>query len=91
VIELVDDIEGDVSRSVIGSQNYQHSLNHGLSALQEPIIDDLPSVLSELQESTQLMQDQQENSSIACAPPRRRSSTCAASWSARTWPPPSTA
>ncbi|RMH86920.1 GGDEF domain-containing protein [Pseudomonas sp. AOB-7] len=60
VIELVDDIEGDVSRSVIGSQNYQHSLNHGLSALQEPIIDDLPSVLSELQESTQLMQDQQE-------------------------------
>jgi diguanylate cyclase len=60
VIELVDDIEGDVSRSVIGSENYQQSLSHGLSALQEPIIDDLPSVLSGLQESTQLMQDQQE-------------------------------
>lgn len=60
VIELVDDIENDVSRSVIGSQNYQHSLSHGLSALQEPIIEDLPSVLSELQESTQLMHDQQE-------------------------------
>lgn len=60
VIELVDDIEDDVSRSVIGSKNYQQSLSLGLSALQEPIIDDLPSVLSELQESTQQMQDQQE-------------------------------
>lgn len=60
VIELVDDIEDDVSRSVIGSQHYQQSLSQGLSALQEPIIDDLPSVLSDLQESTQLMQDQQE-------------------------------
>nr|WP_024307257.1 GGDEF domain-containing protein [Pseudomonas sp. P818] len=60
VIELVDDIEGDVSRSVIGSQHYQESLSQGLSALQEPIIDDLPGVLSDLQESTQLMQDQQE-------------------------------
>lgn len=60
VIELVDDIEGDVSRSVIGSQHYQQSLNQGLSALREPTIDDLPSVLSELQESTLLMQDQQE-------------------------------
>ncbi|PZR46779.1 MAG: GGDEF domain-containing protein [Ectopseudomonas oleovorans] len=60
VIELVDDIEGDVSSSVIGSQHYQQSLSQGLSALQEPIIDDLPGVLSELQESTQLMHDQQE-------------------------------
>ncbi|HEY1026370.1 MAG TPA: GGDEF domain-containing protein [Pseudomonas sp.] len=60
VIELVDDIEDDVSRSMIGGKNYQQSLNQGLSALQEPIIDDLPSVLNELQESTQLMQDQQE-------------------------------
>lgn len=60
VIELVDDIEDDVSRSVSGSQHYQLSLAHGLSALQEPIIDDLPNVLNELQESTQLMQDQQE-------------------------------
>lgn len=60
VIELVDDIEGEVSSSVIGSQHYQQSLSQGLSALQEPIIDDLPGVLSELQESTQLMHDQQE-------------------------------
>jgi diguanylate cyclase len=60
VIELVDDIEGDVSRSVLGSQHYQQSLSQGLSALQEPIIDDLPSVLSELQESTQMMHEHQE-------------------------------
>lgn len=60
VIELVDDMEDDISRSVSGSQNFQHSLSLGLSALHDPVIDDLPSVLSELQESTQLMQDQQE-------------------------------
>ena len=59
VIELVDDIEGNVSRSILGSRNYQVSLEHGLAALQEPIIDDLPNVLTELQHSTQLMQDQQ--------------------------------
>jgi diguanylate cyclase len=58
-IELVDDIEGNVSRSIMGSRNYQASLKHGLAALQEPIIDDLPSVLNDLQESTQHMQDQQ--------------------------------
>ncbi|MGE8497579.1 MAG: GGDEF domain-containing protein [Pseudomonas sp.] len=60
VIELVDDIESDVSRSVVGSRNFQVSLEHGLAALQEPIIDDLPSVLNDLQQSTQLMHDQQE-------------------------------
>ncbi|WP_137971386.1 GGDEF domain-containing protein [Pseudomonas sp. F(2018)] len=60
VIELVDDIEGDVQRSVSGSQHYQASLSQGLAALQEPIVDDLPSVLNELQLSTQQMQDQQE-------------------------------
>ncbi|MBC9251729.1 diguanylate cyclase [Pseudomonas alcaligenes] len=60
VIELVDDIQGDVSRSVTGSQHYQASLSQGLAALQEPIVDDLPNVLTELQQSTQLMQDQQE-------------------------------
>ncbi|TWC38650.1 diguanylate cyclase [Pseudomonas sp. SJZ079] len=60
VIDLVDDIEGDVSHSLAGSRNYQLSLEQGLAALQEPLMDDLPSVLSELQESTQLMQDQQE-------------------------------
>jgi diguanylate cyclase len=56
----VDDIEGNVSRSILGSRNYQMSLEHGLAALQEPIIDDLPNVLTELQHSTQLMQDQQD-------------------------------
>ncbi|MCY1273401.1 Diguanylate cyclase VdcA [compost metagenome] len=60
VIDLVDDIESDVSRSVSGSQAYQNSLTAGLAALHEPIIDDLPSVLNHLQESTQLMQEQQE-------------------------------
>jgi diguanylate cyclase len=59
VIELVDDIEGNLSRSITGSNHYQASLEHGLAALHEPIIDDLPNVLTELQESTQLMQDQQ--------------------------------
>lgn len=60
VIELVDDIEGSIATSVIGSRNYQTSLQLGLAALREPVIDDLPNVLSELQENTQLMQDQQE-------------------------------
>ena len=60
VIELVDDIEVDVQRSVSGSQHYQNSLSQGLAALQEPIVDDLPAVLNELQLSTQQMQDQQE-------------------------------
>ncbi|GAC1030580.1 GGDEF domain-containing protein [Pseudomonas sp. No.21] len=60
VIELVDDIESGVSRSVVGSTAYQHSLTLGLAALHDPIIDDLPSVLGELQQSTQLMQEQQE-------------------------------
>lgn len=36
VIELVDDIEGNVSRSILGSRNYQVSLEHGLAALQDP-------------------------------------------------------
>ncbi|HSX71322.1 MAG TPA: diguanylate cyclase, partial [Pseudomonas sp.] len=52
--------EGDVQRSVTGSQHYQASLSHGLAALQEPIVDDLPSVLNDLQLSTQQMQEQQE-------------------------------
>ena len=60
VIELVDDIEHGVARSVSGSQHYQASLSQGLAALQEPIVDDLPGVLNELQLSTQQMQDQQE-------------------------------
>ncbi|AYC32176.1 diguanylate cyclase [Pseudomonas cavernae] len=60
VIELVDDIEGDVSHSLTHSRAYQNSLDQGLAALNEPLIDDLPSVLNELQQSTQLMQEQQE-------------------------------
>lgn len=60
VIELVDDIQGDVSRSVTGSEHYQTSLSQGLAALQDPLVDDLPNVLTELQQSTQLMHDQQE-------------------------------
>ncbi|UVE16599.1 GGDEF domain-containing protein [Pseudomonas sp. LS44] len=59
-IELVDDIEGQVSHSLINSQAYQTSLDSGLAALNEPAIDDLPNVLNELQQSTQLMQQQQE-------------------------------
>ncbi|MDH0895104.1 MULTISPECIES: GGDEF domain-containing protein [unclassified Pseudomonas] len=60
VIELVDDIEDDVKRNVSGGQHYHASLSQGLAALQEPIVDDLPSVLNELQLSTQQMQEQQE-------------------------------
>ncbi len=60
VIELVDDIEGSIATSVMGSRNYQASLEQGLAALQEPVIDDLPNVLIELQENTQQMQNQQE-------------------------------
>ncbi|WP_437881560.1 GGDEF domain-containing protein [Pseudomonas sp. LRF_L74] len=60
VIDLVDDIESDVTQTVSGSQNYQQSLNAGLIALQETTVDDLPSVLNDLQQSTQEMQVQQE-------------------------------
>ena len=61
VIELVDDMESGVSRSVAGSLAYQASLSHGLAALHEPVIDDLPSVLNDLQHSTLQMQQQQEH------------------------------
>ncbi|MBS7663317.1 diguanylate cyclase [Pseudomonas lalucatii] len=60
IIELVDDIESDVSLSVQGGRNYQISLEQGLAALQEPFVDDLPNVLNDLQQSTQQMHDQQE-------------------------------
>ncbi|MHA6494750.1 GGDEF domain-containing protein [Pseudomonas borbori] len=59
VIELVDDIEDDVTSNVLGSRNYQTSLEVGLAALQEPVTDDLPQVLIELQESTQQMHELQ--------------------------------
>jgi diguanylate cyclase len=60
VVELVDDIEGDVARSVEGSTAYNESLIFGLQALRDPQDENLPNVLSELQESTQQMQEQQE-------------------------------
>jgi diguanylate cyclase len=60
VVDLVDDIEGDVLRSVAGSTAYNESLASGLLALRDPQDENLPSVLSELQESTQQMQEQQE-------------------------------
>lgn len=59
-INLVDDMERDVSRSVKGSLNFQASLEHCLEMLEEPVNKGLPTLLSELQQSTQLMQDQQE-------------------------------
>ena len=60
VIELVDAIEGGISSSVSGSAAFQETLSKGLAALQEPVVDELPNVLNDLQQSTQVMQDQQE-------------------------------
>ena len=59
-ISLVDGMERDVSHNVKGNINFQASLGYCLEMLDEPIDDRLPSILSELQQSTQLMQDQQE-------------------------------
>ncbi|KJZ62827.1 GGDEF domain-containing protein [Pseudomonas fluorescens] len=59
-INLVDDMERDVSCSVNGSLNFQASLGHCLEMLEEPVSKGLPSILSELQQSTKIMQDQQE-------------------------------
>jgi diguanylate cyclase len=59
-INLVDDMERDVSRSVEGSINFQASLGQCLQMLEEPANKGLPTILSELQQSTQLMQDQQQ-------------------------------
>lgn len=59
VIDLVDEIEGDVSLNVEGSEAYKESLIYGLEALRDPENDNLPQVLSELHESTQQMHDQQ--------------------------------
>lgn len=60
VIDLVDNMEGDVSSNLNHNHAYQQSLHQGLAALHEPIIDDLPNVLNELQQSTQEMQKEQE-------------------------------
>lgn len=58
-IKLVDDMERDVSHSMKGNKHFQDSLGHCLDMLEEPEIERLPTILSELQQSTQLMQDQQ--------------------------------
>lgn len=60
LLELVDDIEGNVLSSVQGSRAYQDSLNAGLEALRDPASEELPDVLSELQASTLAMQAHQE-------------------------------
>jgi diguanylate cyclase len=60
IVDLVDDIEGNVTRSVEGSTAYNESLAFGLQALRNPEDENLPSVLSDLQESTLQMQEQQE-------------------------------
>lgn len=57
---LVEDMERDVSRSVEGSLNFQSSLNRCLDMLEAPENERLPDILNELQQSTQLMQRQQE-------------------------------
>lgn len=59
-IELVDDLEGELRNGVNSSKSYQVSLEEGLQALCDPLVDDLPAVLADLQSSTQAMQSQQE-------------------------------
>lgn len=58
-IKLVDGMERDVSRSVKGSINFQVSLRHCLEMLEVPADNSLPAILNELQQSAQVMQDQQ--------------------------------
>ena len=60
-INLVDDMARDVSRSVEGNRNFQTSLVHCLDMLEAPANERLPDILSELQQSTRLMQSQQEH------------------------------
>ncbi|VVP46060.1 Diguanylate cyclase VdcA [Pseudomonas fluorescens] len=60
-INLVDDMERDVSRSVKGNQSFQASLGQYLQMLEEPASERLPSILIQLQQSTRLMQGQQEH------------------------------
>lgn len=59
-IDLVDDMERDVSSSMKGNLNFQASLGQCMEMLEEPVNERLPTILSKLQQSTQLMQDQQE-------------------------------
>ncbi|KII28716.1 diguanylate cyclase [Pseudomonas fluorescens] len=60
VISLVDGMERDVSRSVAGSLNFQNRLGECLEMLAEPVSERLPGILTELQQSTRVMQGQQE-------------------------------
>lgn len=59
-INLVDDMQRDVTRNVEGNLNYQTSLFRCLEMLDAPAAEHLPNILSELQHSTQVMQGQQE-------------------------------
>ncbi|MDD0997077.1 GGDEF domain-containing protein [Pseudomonas sp. TNT2022 ID1044] len=61
VFSLVDGMERDVSRSVMGSQTFQNRLGQCLEMLDEPASDRLPGILIELQQSTRVMQSQQEH------------------------------
>jgi diguanylate cyclase len=61
VISLVDGMERDVSRSVKGNLTFQSRLGQCLEMLDEPESDRLPGILNELQQSTRLMQSQQEH------------------------------
>ncbi|AKV10755.1 diguanylate cyclase [Pseudomonas fluorescens NCIMB 11764] len=59
-IDLVDDMERDVSHNMEGNLNFQASLGQCMEMLEEPVNERLPAILSELQQSTQHMQDRQE-------------------------------
>lgn len=61
VVNLVDGMERDVSRSVQGSVNFQNRLGRCLEMLEDPVSERLPGILNELQQSTRLMQSQQEH------------------------------
>lgn len=61
VINLVDGMERDVSRSVKGSVHFQNRLGQCLELLEDPLSERLPVILSELQQSARLMQNQQEH------------------------------
>lgn len=60
-INLVDDMERDVSRSVKGNLDFQASLGQFLHLLEEPASERLPVILTELQQSTRLMHSQQQH------------------------------
>ena len=61
VISLVDGMERDVSRSVKGNLTFQSRLGQCMEMLDEPVSARLPDILREPQQSTRLMQSQQEH------------------------------